>query len=68
MVLTPCFSMPGIGNQNACKQAIAIMLKTLDELSTKFAELDIALVARSEAEHALMENAIETLRQQKRNQ
>lgn len=68
MVLTPCFSMPGIGNQNACKQAIAIMLKTLDELSTSFAELDIALVARSEAEHALMENAIETLRQQKRNQ
>lgn len=71
LVLMPCFSMPSntvLGNQKPYEKAIAIMLATLDSLSLDSPELQLTLVARSEDEKALMQQEIEALARQKREQ
>ena len=66
VVVTPCFELPRIFiHQDAYWRAIATILKTLDVLSIEFPSIDITLIARSEAEHALMQDAIEALTQKK---
>lgn len=67
LVVTPCFDRPNdslFSDQKPYKKAIGTMLKTLDELTIKFPKLDITLVARSEAEKALMQEAIEAWSQE----
>nr|WP_217344973.1 hypothetical protein [Noviherbaspirillum sp. L7-7A]MBV0879181.1 hypothetical protein [Noviherbaspirillum sp. L7-7A] len=66
VVVTPCFELPRIFiHQDAYGRAIVTMLKTLDELSMEFPSIDITLIGRSEAEHALMQDAIEAITQKK---
>lgn len=66
VVVTPCFELPRIFiHQDAYWRAIATMLKTLDVLSIEFPSIDITLIARSEAEHGLMQDAIEAVTQKK---
>lgn len=71
LVVTPCFDRPNnslFSDQKPYKKAIGTTIKTLDELTIKFPELDITLVARSEAEKALMQEAIEAWSQEKQRQ
>lgn len=71
LVVTPCFDRPSdslFSDQKPYKRAIGTTIKTLDELTIKFPELDITLVARSEAEKALMQEAIQAWSQEKQRE
>lgn len=60
LVVAPCFSLPRsqiFTRNDAYREAIAIMVKTLDDLAAIYPELHIKMVARSEAERLVMQEA-----------
>jgi len=62
LVLTPCFkevSKTMLGNNKPYRDAVGVMVKTLADLSTLNPQLELTMVARSEAERELMQEAME---------
>lgn len=65
LVLTPCFkevSKTMLGSNKPYRDAVDVMVKTLAELSSLNPQLELTMVARSEAERELMLEAMENQR------
>lgn len=61
LVATPCFSLPRsemFASDKVYRDAVGVMIKTLHDSSLMHPQLQITLVARSESEMAIMEEAI----------
>ncbi len=61
LVATACFSLPTtemFASDKVYREAVAVMIKTLHDSSLMHPQLQITLVARSESEMAIMEEAI----------
>ncbi|HEX8883387.1 MAG TPA: hypothetical protein VF797_02735 [Noviherbaspirillum sp.] len=61
LVMTPCFREVGttmLGNNKPYREAIGIMVETLAHLSRTYPKLELTMVARSEHERVLMQEAM----------
>jgi len=61
LVMTPCFREVGttmLGNNKPYREAVGIMVETLAHLSRTYPQLELTMVARSEDERVLMQEAM----------
>ena len=66
LVLTPCFKETGgalFGKNGSYQDAIGVMVETLAQSTSLYPQLELTIIARSETERKLMQEAMESRKQ-----